>query len=147
MAQKLLKLKRVYIYAIYNSLRNTPPKDYPTTEEIKTTISDILPAFKTHISEYLELVKKAEELSVAVAAKEITEKEVAPKMDEINVKWRVYNKEHGQEIVDVQFDGSVFTTLKGQFNRNEWGTKWMANIEEFSELLEVFAAAEKEEKK
>ena len=60
MAQKILKTKRVYVYAIYNSLRSTPPKDYPTTEEIKTTITEILPAFKTHISEYLEMIKKAE---------------------------------------------------------------------------------------
>ena len=86
MAQKILKTKRVYVYAIYNSLRSTPPKDYPTTEEIKTTITEILPAFKTHISEYLEMIKKAEELSAAVGAKEITEKEIQPKMDEVNAK-------------------------------------------------------------
>ena len=143
MAQKTLKTKRVFIYSIYNNLKNTPPKDYPTTEEIKTTISEILPAFKLHIGEYLEMLKKAEELSVSVAAKETTEAEVQPKIDEINASFKAYNKEHGHELVDVQLDGSVFTTLKGQFNRDDWGKKWLANIEEFSELMEAFANAEK----
>ena len=147
MAQKTLKLKRVYVYAIYNNLRSTPPKDYPTTDEIKTTISEILPAFKNHIGEYLELVKRAEEISAAVGAKEVTEEEIKPKMDKINLDWKNYNKDHGQELVDVSLDGSVFTTLKNQFNREDWGKKWLVNIEEFAELIEAFANAEKEEKK
>lgn len=142
--QKTLKLKRVYVYAIYNSLRSTPPKDYPTTEEIKITIADILPAFKSHIAEYLELVKKAEEISAAVGAKEVTEKEIQPKMDKINLDWKSYNKEHGHELVDISLDGSVFTTLKNQFNREDWGKKWLVNIEEFADLIEAFANAEKE---
>lgn len=146
MSQKILKIKRVYAYAIYNSLRITPPKDYPTTEEIKVTIGEILPEFKKNIVEYLEMVKKAENLTVSVAAKEVTEEEIKPKMDIINDEWKSYNKEHGQELVDISLDGSVFTTLKSQFNRDGWGQRWLANIEELGELIENFREADKEGK-
>ena len=56
------------MWTIYNNLRNIPPKDFPTTGEIKSTISEVLPALKTHVSFYAEMMKKAEASAVKVAA-------------------------------------------------------------------------------
>lgn len=143
---KTLKLKRVFAYTIYRSLKSMPPKEYPTTGEIKTTISDILPAFKVHIEEYTKMSDKVDEFAVKVAAKELTEAELKVKTDEINEAFRLYNKKHGEEIVDVTLDGEGFTALKGQFEREGWGKTWVQNIEEFAELMEVFTEAEKDKK-
>lgn len=140
--EKTLSIKRVYAYAIYNALRSVPPKDYPTTGEIKITISDILPAFKEHIGEYLEMFKKAQEVSVKVQAKEMTEEAAKEKVNAVNSGWKKYNDEHGSEMVGISFDSETFTVLKEQFNRDKWGSQWLANIEEYGELLEAFSKSE-----
>ena len=147
MAIKTLKLKRVFAYTIYRSLKSTPPKEYPSTGEIKLTINDILPALKKNIEEYVKMSAKVDALSVKVQAKELKESELQGEVDKINEEFKDYNKEHGNEIVEVALDGESFTALKSQFERDNWGKTWVANIEEFSELMDVFAEAEKSDKK
>lgn len=143
MSTKTLKIKRVFAYAVYNSLRKTPPKDFPTTGEIKTTISDILPALKTHAAQYVDMIKQAEELAVKVAAKELDEEASKKAVEAINVTWREYTKEHGDEIVEISLDQEAFTTLKVQFERDNWGKTWLANIEEFGEFSDAMTEAGK----
>ena len=143
MSTKTLKTKRVFAYAVYNSLRKTPPKDFPTTGEIKVTISDILPAFKTHAAQYVDMIKQAEELSVKLVAKEIDEEGSKKAIDVINAAWRAYTKEHGDDIVEIALEGEAFTTLKAQFEREGWGATWLANIEEFGEFADSMTAAGK----
>jgi hypothetical protein len=133
----------VFAWAIYNSLKNTPPKDYPTTGEIKSTISGVLPALKEHLAAYLEKVEEAEDLSAKVVAKEITEEQVKVAVDKINEVWRAYNKANGNEVVEIALDDEGFKTLRAQFDREGWGKKWLANIEEFGELLAAFDVAGK----
>ena len=143
MSQKTLKTKRVFAWAIYNNLRGTAPKDFPTTGEIKNTITSVLPALKAQVEPYIELLKKAEELSARVASKELDEAAAKEAVDKINVEWKAYNKDHGNEIVEVVLDDESFKTLKTQFEREGWGKNWIANLEEFGELLEQFAEAGK----
>ncbi len=61
-------------------------------------------------------------------------------MDKLNDEWRVYNKEHGSELIEISLDDEGFKTLKAQFDRENWGKKWVANLEEFGELLQAFEA-------
>ncbi len=143
MSTKTLKIKRVFVYAVYNSLRKIPPKDFPTTGEIKTTISDILPALKEHAAEYIGLIEKAEELSVKVASKEMTDEEQKKAVEVINISWREYTKDHGNEVVDVSFTSEAFTTLKAQFERENWGKTWLANIDEFTQFNDAMIEADK----
>jgi len=137
---KMLKIKRIFAWTIYNNLRRTAPKDFPTTGEIKSTISDILPALKTHIAEYQSLIEQAEALSAGVVDKKLSEEEAKVAVDEINNGWRTYNKERGQDVVEISIDDEGIKTLKIQFEREGWGKQWVANIEEFGELLEAFEA-------
>ena len=140
---KTLKIRRVFAWAIYDNLKRIPPKDYPTTGEIKSTISDVLPDLKGHVVEYIKKIELATELSEKAAGKEITEDQVKEGVDKINEEWRNYNKEGGNDIVEVSLDDEGFKTLKAQFDREGWGKKWVANIDEFGELLEAFAEAGK----
>ena len=140
MSTKSFKIKRVFAFAIFRSLRAKPPKDYPTTGEIKTTIGDLLPALKLHVNEYLEVAKKAEEIANKVAAKEVSAKDSESQIEAINKEWRDYNKVHGDEIVEISLDADAFKTLQEQFNREGWGKEWLANLEEYGELLAAFEA-------
>ena len=143
MAIKTLKIRRVFAYAVYNALKRTPPKDFPTTGEIKTTIAEIMPVLKVQAAKYVEFLKQAEELAVKVAAKELTEEASKKAVDAINDAWKLYTKEHGDEKVDVVLEGEAFTTLKAQFEREKWGTTWLANIEEFGEFSDAMVEAGK----
>ena len=143
MANKTLSTKRVFAFAIYNALRNTAPKDYPTTAEIKSTISDVLPALKLHVEQYVTLQKRAIEIGESIAGNDAAAKAADPQIQAVQDEWKKYTKEHGSDIVGVELETEAFKTLKAQFNRDEWGTKWLASIEEFGELLAAFEAAEK----
>ena len=143
MSNKTLKVKRIFAYSIYNSLRNTPPKDFPTTGEIKETIGNVLPSLKEHVTQYTDLTARAEGLSVKVAAKELTEEQSKKSVDGINVDWKKYTAEHGQEICEVKFSEEGFKTLRAQFEREKWGSKWTANLDEFSEVMAAFSEAGK----
>ena len=143
MANKTLKIKRVFAWAIFDNLKRTAPKDYPTTGEIKSTISDVLPALKEHVKFYSEKIVEATELSERGISKEVGEEQVKLAVDKINDEWRAYNKAHGMDVVEISLDDEGFKTLKAQFDREGWGKKWVANIDEFGELLEAFAAAGK----
>lgn len=140
MSQKTLKIKRIFAWTIFSNLKNTPPRDFPTTGEIKSTINEVLPALKNEVPYYLETMKKAEELAAKVASKEITEEASKTVVDKFNEEWRNYNKEHGNDLVEIVLDDEGFKTLKAQFDREGWGKKWVANLEEFGELLEAFDA-------
>lgn len=142
-SQKTLKIKRVFAWAVFNGLRNIPPKDYPTTGEIRSTLNAILPVLKEQVSSYMDMVKKAEELSVRVAAKELSDEVAQTEVEKINKEWQAYNKEHGKDDVEIVLEEEDLKTLKAQFERENWGTKWIATLEEFGELLEVFAQAGK----
>ena len=143
MSTKTLKLKRIFVYSVYNHLRSTSPKNYPTTGEIKETISDVLPALKVYISTYLDLLTKAESLSVKLMAKEISEEASKTQVERINVEWRKYNTVHGQEVCSIVLSEEGFKTLRSQFEREGWGKSWTANIDEFSEMMGAFAEAGK----
>ena len=59
-------------------------------------------------------------------------------VDKLNETWRVYNKEHGLDDIDVKLDKDAIKTLTDQFKREDakgqppmWGRSWFNNIEEF----------------
>lgn len=143
MAIKTLKIKRVFAFTIHRGLKTLPPKEYPTTDEIKKTITDILPALKMHIQTYLDMSSKAEELAVKVSVKEMNDEEMKKGVDVINEEWKKYSKEEGSNVVEVTLEGDAFNTFRAQFERDGWGKTWVANIEEFAELMEAFSEAAK----
>lgn len=141
--KKTLKIKRVFAWSVYNNLKQTPPKEYPTTGEIKSTISDVLPALKEHVNEYIKMIVQAVEINDKALAKELTESEIKISIDKINEEWRIYTREHGNEIIEFTLDEEGFKTLKSQFDREDWGKKWVANLEEYAELSDAFTDAGK----
>src|SRR3990167_431589 len=143
MPKKTLKIKKVFIWTIYNSLKNIAPKDFPTTGEIKETITSILPKFKANVGEYIDLVKKISEAEELFNAKKITEDELKEKKAAVETEFKAYNKEHSGDLCELVLPEEAFKTLKAQFDRDNWGRRWVMNIEEFGELMVTFEEAAK----
>jgi len=143
MPDKKLKIKRIFTYTIYNFLRSVPPKEYPTTGEIKVTISSIMPALKEHLSAYMDLMKRVDDMTIATREKKMTEEQSKKKLAELNEEFRKYNLSDGLEVVEVSLDEEGMKTLRMQFDRDNWGKTWVANIEEFGELEAAFTEATK----
>lgn len=136
MASKILKTKRRLLFAVYNALKRIPPREYPSTEEIKIVLEDILPEFKKHVLEYIVVVRKATAINIRI--EEFGQEKVQKMVDELNVNWRIYNKEHGLDDIEVKLDKDAITTLTNQFKREDakgqppiWGRSWFNNIDEF----------------
>ena len=138
---KTLKLKRIFVWTTYNNLRNTPPKEIETMEEIKATANDILPALEEHVGEYLKMTKEAEALAAKVRAKELKVEEQNVKVEEINKKFVAYNQEKGTEVVEIKLHKDTMAILVKQFEK--WGKNWVSNIAEFVELDKAFTEANK----
>jgi len=143
MPEKTLKIKKVFVWTIYNSLKNTAPKEFPTTGEIKETITSILPTFKAQVTEYIDLVKKISEAEELFDAKKINEDELKEKKAAVETEFKAYNKEHSGDMCELSLPEEAFKTLKAQFDRDNWGRKWVMNIEEFGELMVAFEEAAK----
>ena len=143
MAEKTLQMKRIFVQAVYNNLRNIPPKDYPTTAEIKTTIKEILPALEVHVAEYTKIFGEARDMNAQLVDKKITQEEVDKQVAGFNKRIVDYTRVEGQELVDVKLTEDGLKTLTEQFNREDWGKKWLQNIEEFIEVITAFEEAAK----
>jgi hypothetical protein len=140
---KTIKTKRVFVWAMYDNLRRIPPKEYPTTQEIKSTLLDVMPVLKEQVPEYIEMMKEAEKISQTVGAKKLGEEEAKAAVEAINTKWKTYSEGPGIEMVELKLNEDGFKTLDDQFNRDGWGKQWIVNIEEFGELLSAFEEAKK----
>ncbi len=133
---KTLKTKRRLLYAVYNSLKRIPPREYPSTEEIKIVLEDILPEFKKHVLEYIAVVRNATAVNARI--EEFGQEKVQKMVNKLNETWRIYNKDHGLDDIEVKLDKDAITTLTDQFKREDvkgqppiWGRSWFNNIEEF----------------
>lgn len=149
MANKTLKIRRVLAWAIYDNLRKMPPRIYPTTAEIKSTLNEVMPKLKPAGDSYNDILSRADETKDQIATEQITKEEGAKKIDELNKEWQDYNRKSGSEIIEIEFTAEGFKTLKEQFERDgkEWGKQWVANISEYAEVLEALSETGKEEDK
>ena len=143
MSEKILKIKRLFAFVINSNLENTPPKAYPSTAEIKTTINDIIPALKENTEEYKKFSDKATEIRKAEFAKEMTKEESDKAVETVNKEWRAYTDGAGSEILEIKFSEEAFKVLKDQFERDDWGKNWTGNLTEFKEMSDAFTEAGK----
>ena len=87
MAEKTLTLNKIYCLTIYNNLRSTPSKDYPTTEEVKETI-ELLPKLKEQAQGYVDILKIRDDIYVEYKKKlkGLSEDEAKLVQEELNNK-------------------------------------------------------------
>ena len=149
MSEKTLKLKKIFVYTLYNNLKNTPAKVYPTTEEVLETLK-LLPKLKEPVQDYISLMLKVEDVHKEYKPKlkglsdeetKKVSKEKKEKLDKLNEEIIDYNSEHSADACEIKLDEATLKSLKAQFERNDWGKAWVVNIEEFGEILAALEEA------
>lgn len=128
---KVFKTKRRLVQVVYSTLKNLPPKEFPTTEELKTTVSDILPALREHVEGYQSFVDEATEIQRERRNKKLTDEQVQKKVDEINERWNEFDQSKGDEEVAVELPEDAYKIFIDQFERENWGKNWFGDIESF----------------
>ena len=139
---KELKIKRDFVHAIYNSLKTVPPSEFLTTEEIMTTSNDILPLLKENCIKHVEFFEGIDDLRKKIATKKITEEEGTKERDKNIEVFNKYTEEHKDDVISLKFEDAVFKVLKEQFERKDWGTKFLSTIEDFVIVTKAFKEAE-----
>ncbi len=144
---KILKTKRIFLYSVYRALRETPPKEFPTTEEIKVTIDNILPALKEVSIGFTKALDGVDEVNREVRKKKITDKVATEKREKLANQFNEYNDEHGEDIVSIEFEDEHFKVFQEQFDRQGWGQTFLNSIEDYNELSTAFEEVSSEKKK
>lgn len=129
---KTLSTKKVYAYLVFGGLKNTPPKDYPDTNEMMITVDEILPALEKTCVEFIAFRKEAEEINSAVSTGKSSEEEAMVKIGELQKNVRTLELSGGEEIVTMELENSTFDVLSKQFER--WGKMWFSKLDDFINL-------------
>ena len=126
---KTLHTQRRLAYLVFNNLKNTPPKNFPTLDEMDLTVNDILPVFEGEVEGYIQIRKHAEDINLKLSINEVTQKEADDMIKELNIDAAKFEGQHKNDEVEVEFENSPFNTLFQQFER--WGKEWFRTLEDF----------------
>jgi len=140
---KLLKSKKVNIAICWNSLRNMPPKDFPSIGELESTTA-ILDKLKEAIPEFVNSVLEGEKMNDKIILGRVNDEEVKKiRADYFNESNKL-ELEKGKEEVTVEFENEEFNTFFQQFER--WGRFWFMKLEAFLEFRKEMCATNSQPK-
>ena len=139
---KTLKTKRRFAYFAHLSLKGTPPKDFPTIEEMELTVEEILPALREEAKGYNVFRERADEVSTKLASGDMSSTEVEKVIKEINIDATKFENEHRLDEIKIELENSTFNTFFQQFER--WGKEWFLKLEDFIEFRKAMNDTNKE---
>jgi len=127
---KTLKAKKLDALFCWGGLRNTPPREFPTVEEIEAT-GKILDVLKGEIPSFVTLVKEGEEVSDK-AMEDPKGDAAKSSREDFAKKSIVLERGEGQDAIELLFEDAEFNTFFQQFER--WGRLWFPKTEPFIEF-------------
>jgi len=125
---KTLKTKTVNVVMCWNSLKQIPPKEYATIEEIEK-VSDILDLFRDSISDFVKLIEEGEQLQKDIQSKRFTTEQITKKRGDFQTKSNILEDKKGKALIEVEFEDAVFNTFFQLFEK--WGKNWFQEIGSF----------------
>ena len=125
---KTLKTKTVNVVMCWNSLKQIPPKEYATIEEIEK-VSDILDLFRDSISDFVKLIEEGEQLHKDIQSKKFKTEQIVEKRGKFQAKSNALEDRKGKELVEIEFEDAVFNTFFQLFEK--WGKNWFQEIGSF----------------
>jgi len=125
---KTLKTKTVNVVMCWNSLKQIPPKEYATIEEIEK-VSDILDLFRDSISDFVKLIEEGEQLQKDIQSKRFTTEQITKKRGDFQTKSNILEDKKGKALIEVEFEDAVFNTFFQLFEK--WGKNWFREIGSF----------------
>ena len=125
---KVLKTKQVNIAICWNGIRNTPPKDFPSVEEMEKT-ADLLDTLKESIPEFSKVLEEGEKLNTDIQAGKLKPDELMEKKTDFQKRSNSLEQEKGEQEISIEFETDAFNTLFQQFER--WGREWFFKLEPY----------------
>ena len=130
--EKEVSIKRIQAWIVFDNLRSIPPRDFETVGDIKVLMNSVLPAFKKHIQENLDMMMAFRSFNEKAQEDKLPQADIEKKASETNEVWRKYNKEHAKEVVVIELDKEGHAILVSLFKK--FGSKMFNTIEEFVEV-------------
>ena len=122
---KNLELKKVSIAIVWNGLKGTPPREFPTIGEIESA-SNVLDKFKEAIPEFVKIIEEGENIGNEMMRGKMTP-ELQKRREEYLKKTTEIENKHGKEIVKIELENEDFNTFFQQCER--WSKNWFNRID------------------
>jgi len=142
---KNLELKKVSIAIVWNGLKGTPPREFPTIGEIESA-SNVLDKFKEAIPEFVKIIEEGENIGNEMIRGKMTP-ELQKRREEYLKKTTEIENEHGKEIVKIELEDEEFNAFFQQCER--WSKNWFNRIDgllDFRKELNKANSAPKDKK-
>ena len=125
---KTIKTKKLNIAICYNNLRNTAPKEFPTMIELDKT-PGILETLKEAVPKFVESSLEGEKMNADIISGKMKKEEISKMRNEYIQKATKFEIEHGDEVIEVEFENDDFNVFFQQCER--WGKLWFVKLEAF----------------
>ena len=122
---KNLELKKVSIAIVWNGLKGTPPKEFPTIGEIESA-SKVLDKLKETIPEFVKIIEEGEAIGNEIMSGKMTP-ELQKRREEYLKKTIEIENKHGKEIVKIELEDEEFNAFFQQCER--WSKNWFNRID------------------
>lgn len=129
---KTLKTKKVNVVICWNGLKNTPPKDFPSIEEMDKT-AGILDLLKEATPEFAKVLEEGEKMNTDIQSGKLeSDEKIMKAKTEFSKKSVLLEEKSGEDIVEISFENADFNAFFQQFER--WGRVWFIRLEPYLEF-------------
>lgn len=136
---KILRSKAIDIAGAWNNLKNTPPKEFMTIDDMEKSVK-ICQKMELAVPEFAKHIKDGQEFHSKVKAGEIKSNGEDGKKNNIIQAYEEYDKSSeklardvGEKIVEIEFEDAEFNSFF-QFV-SKWGKTWFSKTEEYLNFL------------
>ncbi|NCO11884.1 hypothetical protein GW924_04795, partial [Candidatus Pacearchaeota archaeon] len=140
---KNLELKKVFIAIVWNGLKSTPPKEFPTIGEIESA-SKVLDKLEEAVPEFVKIIEEGEVIGNEMMGRKMTP-ELQKRRGEYLKKTNEIENKHGKEIVKIELEDEDFNAFFQQCER--WSKNWFGRINGFLDFRKELTKANSEPKK
>jgi Skp family chaperone for outer membrane proteins len=124
---KTLKTKQLNVVVSWNNLRNLPPREFATIEEMERMMA-ILETLEDNIPEFAKLLK-GETKDLQTKREKFTDEEYAKKVSDLNKRISDVESKEGEKVISVEFEDADFNTFYQFFEKS--GKNWFATVQEY----------------
>ena len=141
---KTIKTKRVFIYLAYLGVKNTPPADFVSGEEMDTMFEDVIPEFMEKVLEFKTFDDEMKEVNTQYSLENIKEEVANKKLKDLVVGKRKIEMGVGEETVEVTLENDPFNQFFQMFERA--GKTWFNIAENYYEFRKSLNETNKQKK-
>jgi len=128
---KKLIITRFCVAAVWNQLRQTPPREFSTYEEIEK-VKEILELLKLQVQDYVDFIETSDAKRLDYSLGSIKQEEFQAFLNEQQKKAIEMDTLAKKEKITIEIETKLFNKLFDLFNK--LGKNWFNNITEYIEF-------------